>query len=287
MRRRYVTSGQGVPPGFTVSLFARLCAVSAPSPATVLSSLEEHVKVLHWGAAIAAVVATMLVAGCGASGSGAASTSRPSSGASTASATPTSVATPPAAATLIKQVNLAMANARSVHITLPVQPGSGGDGLDISLTRSNDMYGVLMYKGQPLTVLVRNGQTYMKLTAGAMKAMGMSSSVCVLMCGKVLKMTASQSKSMIAGAGWSTLAPTPGSVPRLHYVRVVTVDGQSAWQMSMGGGAAVYLAAQGTHYPLRVVKGTYRIDFTQWNSVTIPSLPPASQVVDLSQLEHS
>jgi hypothetical protein len=35
-----------------------------------------------------------------------------------------------------------------------------------------------------------------------------------------------------------------------------------------------------------MVQGANRIDFTRWNSVVIPPLPPASQVVDLGQLEH-
>jgi hypothetical protein len=74
------------------------------------------------------------------------------------------------------------------------------------------------------------------------------------------------------------------SVPQLSYVRTVTVDGQPAWQMRASDGSTVYVAAQGPPYPLRLTKGPSRADFTQWNSVTIPPPPPASQVVDLSQL---
>lgn len=237
-------------------------------------------KVVHWWAGVAAVAATISVAACGAGGP-VASTLRPSSGA------PASVASPPASATLVKQMNSVMANARSVHVTVPVESGTSGNGVDLSLTRSNEMYGKMTYKGQPITVLVRNGRAYMRLTPGALKAMGFgSSSVCVLMCGKVLKMTPSQSKSIFAGLGWSSLAPTPSSAPQLHYARTTTVDGQTAWQMSVGGGETVYVAARGMPYPLRVVKGPDRIDYTQWNSVTIPPPPPAGQVIDLSQLEH-
>jgi hypothetical protein len=54
--------------------------------------------------------------------------------------------------------------------------------------------------------------------------------------------------------------------------------------MRAGDGSTVYVAAQGPPYPLRVTKGVSRADFTQWNAVTIPPPPPASQVVDLSQL---
>jgi hypothetical protein len=64
----------------------------------------------------------------------------------------------------------------------------------------------------------------------------------------------------------------------------VTVNGRPAWQMRASDGSTVYVAAQGPPYPLRLTKGPSRIDFTQWNSVTIPPPPPASQVVDLSQL---
>jgi len=66
----------------------------------------------------------------------------------------------------------------------------------------------------------------------------------------------------------------------------VTVNGQPAWQMRLHDGSVAYVAAQGVPYPLRLMKGSDRIDFTQWNAVTIPPPPPASQVVDLSQLEH-
>jgi len=56
--------------------------------------------------------------------------------------------------------------------------------------------------------------------------------------------------------------------------------------MRLHDGSVAYVAAQGVPYPLRLMKGSDRIDFTQWNAVTIPPPPPASQVVDLSQLEH-
>jgi hypothetical protein len=247
------------------------------------------VKVLHLGTGAAAIAAMLLVAACGGGSSGAASTPRSSTGTSAASGTPTPVGSPPAVATLARQVNSAIANATSVHITIPDEQGSGGYGLDVGLTRSNDMYGDISYNNQPVTMLVRNGRAYMRLTAGAVKAMGLPSVACVLMCGKYVEMTASQSKSMLTGARWSdlvgSLVGSPSSVPGLHYVRTVTVDGQPAWELSASGGTA-YVAARGAPYPLRVVKGPDRIDYTQWNRVTIPPPPPASQVIDLSQLQQ-
>ena len=245
----------------------------------VLSFAEEDVKVRHWACVVAAVMATLLVAACGGS-SGAASASRSSAGASAA------VGSPPAAATLVQQVNAAVANARSVHINATVTQQGSTVGLNVDLTRSSDMSGVITYKNAPLTVLVKNGRAYIKLTAGAATAMGLPPAACALMCGKYLELTASQTKSMLGDLGWSSFLGPSSSVPQLHYVRTVTVNGQPAWQMSVPGEGTAYVAAQGTPYPLRMVQGSDRIDFTRWNSVAIPPLPPASQIVDLSQLEH-
>jgi hypothetical protein len=105
------------------------------------------------------------------------------------------------------------------------------------------------------------------------------------MCGKYLKMPAGQAKDMLNGMDMSSFLGQV-SVPRLSYVRTVTVNGQPAWQMRASDGSTVYVAAHGPPYPLRVTKGASRADFTQWNAVTIPPPPPASQVVDISQLEQ-
>jgi hypothetical protein len=108
------------------------------------------------------------------------------------------------------------------------------------------------------------------------------------MCGKYLELTAGQARGMTGDLGWSALVAAPGnSVPKsLHYVRTVTVDGQPAWQLAVSGKGAVDVAARGAPYPLRLSEGPNRLDFTQWNSATIPPPPPSSQVVNLSQLKH-
>ena len=122
-------------------------------------------KVRHWAALVAAVMATLLVTACGGS-SGAASAPQSSAGASTASGAPAAVGSPPAAAALVRQVNAAVANARSVHINAAVTQAGSTVGLNVDLTRSSDMSGVITYKNAPLTVLVKNGRAYVKLTAG-------------------------------------------------------------------------------------------------------------------------
>jgi len=161
------------------------------------------VKVRHWGAVVAAIMAMLVVAACGGGSPGAASTPRSSGGGSTASGAPTAVGSPPAAAILVRQVNSAVANARSVHITATVTQDGSTVGLNVNLTRSNEMSGDVIYKNEPLIVLVRNGRAYIKVTTGAVKAMGLPSAACVLMCGKYLEMTASQSRSLTS-ASWNS-----------------------------------------------------------------------------------
>jgi hypothetical protein len=237
-------------------------------------------KTLRWSAGSAAVVAVLLVAGCSGGGSGTAGSGGSSSPGVSASAGP-----PPDAAALPKQVKSAMKNAASFHISAAVTQGGSGVSVNMSMTRSGDMSGTMSVNQTPVNVLVTQGHAYLKVTSGLLKSQNLPTAACTLVCGKYLKVPASQAKSMLNGMDMSSFLGQV-SVPRLSYVRTVTVNGQPAWQMRASDGSTVYVAAHGPPYPLRVTKGSSHADFTQWNTVTIPPPPPASQVVDLSQLEQ-
>jgi ABC-type glycerol-3-phosphate transport system substrate-binding protein len=204
-------------------------------------------KTLRWSAASAAIVAAALVAGCGGRSSGPAA----AGGSASSSATAT-VGPPPDAAALGRQVKSAEAKATSVHVSA-------------ALTQ---------------------GHAYVKVTSALLKSQNLPTAACALVCGRYLKVPPSQAKSMLADVQWSSLLGRLKSMPKWSYVRTVTVNGQPAWQLRAADGSAAYVAAQGPPYPLRLMKGFNRIDFTQWNAVTIPPPPPASQVVDLSQLQR-
>ncbi len=223
----------------------------------------------------AATLAAALVVGCGSGSSG------PAAPGATAAAGP-----PPSAATLASQVNAALAKATSVHISAHVLERSTLTTLNMSMTRSGEMSGQISLNKAPVTILVTQGQTYLKLTAAALKAMGLPTAACSVMCGKYLKMPAGEAKNMVSGLGWTDLVGNTSTSPNWKYVRTVTVNGQPAWQMNIAGQGSAYIAAQGQPYPLRLTQGSNRADFTQWNSATIPPPPPASEVVDLSQVTH-
>jgi hypothetical protein len=241
---------------------------------------ETSMKALRWSAGSAAVVAVLLVAGCSGGGSGTAGSGGSSSPGVSASAGPT-----PDAAALPKQVKSAMKNATSFHVSAVVTQGGSKVSADMSMARSGEMSGTMSAGQAPVSVLVTQGHAYLKVTSGLLKSQHLPTAACTLICGKYLKVPASQAKSMLNGMDMSSFLGQV-SVPRLSYVRTVTVNGQPAWQMRASDGSTVYVAAHGPPYPLRMTKGSSHADFTQWNAVTIPPPPPASQVVDLSELEQ-
>jgi hypothetical protein len=237
-------------------------------------------KALRWPAGSAAVAAVLLVAGCSGGSSGTATTGGSSPASVAASAGP-----PPNGAALHQQVKTAMTKATSVHISAVVSQGGSKVSVNMSMTRSGDMSGTMSADRKPVNVLVTQGHTYLKVSSSLLKSQHLPSAACALVCGKYLKMPNGQAKGMLNGLDMPSLLGQV-SVPKLTYVRTVTVNGQPAWQMHASDGSTVYVAAQGPPYPLRVTKGASRADFTQWNAVTIPPPPPASQVVDISQLEQ-
>jgi hypothetical protein len=155
--------------------------------------------------------------------------------------------------------------------------------VDMSMTRVGDVSGTASANRVGFTMLVTQGHAYIKISSGMLKSQNLPTASCTLICGKYLEVPTGQAKGMLNGMDMSSLLGR-ASASRLTYVRTVTVNGRPAWQMRASDGSTVYVAAQGPPYPLRLTKGPSRIDFTQWNSVTIPPPPPASQVVDLSQL---
>jgi len=234
---------------------------------------ETFMKIRHLPAAPAAIVAALLVAGCGGGGPGPAAT---------ASAGP-----PPNVAALPKQVRSAMTKAASVHISAALTQGGDDVSLDMTMTRSGDMSGGMALNHAPVVVLVTRGQTYVKVTSALLKSQHLPTAACQLMCGKYLKVPASQAKSMLGGMTLTSLLnDMTSSKPHWTYVRTVTVDGQPTWQMRDTDGSMAYVAAHGPPYLLRLTKGSQHLDFTLWNAATIPPPPPASQVVDISQLEQ-
>jgi hypothetical protein len=229
------------------------------------------VKIARWAAWPAAVVFAVAAAACGGGGS----------------AVPAASA-PPSPPVLASEVKSALRGASSVHIDGSVVQSSKTVHLSLSLTRAGGVSGLLSVNGAEFTVLSTHGSTYIKVTPGFIRYVKMPATACTLVCGKYLKASAAQSQSLVGQFSMaSLLGSMAGKTPSFHYGGTTTVNGQTAWVLHVTDGSTAYVAAHGTPYPLRVVAPPARhgqLNFTQWNSASIPSPPPASKVVDLSQL---
>jgi len=230
----------------------------------------------RWAAGPAAA-AIVLAAACGSAGS---STSTPSTAAASR---------PPSPSVLTGKVRTALQNAKSVHVNGMVNQDARKVSLNVSLTHAGGVSGQLAINGAQFGILSSAGHTYIKLTSGFVKYTHLPPSVCSLMCGKYLKTSADQSRSMVGGLTMSSLFGKVSSAsPDYTYAGTATVNGQPAWILHGRTGGTAYVAAHGQPYPLRftapAAQGGGHLDFTQWNTATIPPPPPASKVVDLNQL---
>lgn len=226
-----------------------------------------------------AAAATLAVTGCG---SGTSAKTSPQ-GSASASATAT-----PGAAALFSKAQQALSAATSVRVSGSVTSNGAVVGMDISLTKSGRIYGTLKEQGQQITVLITGGESYAKVSAGFLKAHKLPSSACVLMCGKWLKLSGADAKGMVGDLSWSSLLGSygKGAPPGLAVTGTVTIRGIPAWVLKGSDGTILDVAAQGTPYPLRITGSGQPggFDFSNWNSVSIPGTPPASQVIDTSQM---
>ena len=201
-------------------------------------------KAWRWPAGSAAVLVVLLVAGCSGGSAGIATT-----GGSSPASVSASTGPPPDSAALRQQVKTAMAKATSVHISAVVSQSGSKVSVNMSMTRSGDMSGTMSADQTPVNVLVTQGHTYLKVSSGLLKSQHLPSAACALVCGKYLKMPNGQAKGMLNGLDMSSLLGQV-SVPRLSYVRTVTLNGQPAWQMRAGDGKHGLCGGPGTVLPV-------------------------------------
>lgn len=72
----------------------------------------------------------------------------------------------PGATALVRQMTAAMRAARSVHIAGTVREGGSPSGVNLSMTRSGQLFGQVSQGGHTFTVLALPGHFYLRITAG-------------------------------------------------------------------------------------------------------------------------
>lgn len=226
-------------------------------------------RVLRKAAAASLLAVGLAVAGCGSSSP---------SGSKTA-------------AQIMPEVQAAVKAAKSVHMAGSAIQGSQKLAMNLSFSGSSDVAGTIGVNGASFGLLSMGGKTYIKLDASFLKYAKAPLSACATICGKYVELPASTA-SQITGSlslrglaqqafGSKIVASAKGSG---SVFSPATVNGQSVLQCRQGG-YTLDVAAHGTPYPV-LFTGPHgeNIAFSGWNSTTLPSPPPASDIISLGSL---
>ena len=195
----------------------------------------------------------------------------------------------PTVAALLQQMSAALRAASSVHISGTVQQGGKTLGMNLGITRSGEFFGQLSENAAVLTFLATHGHGYVKVNAAFLRIAHLPATACNRFCGKYLESTVVRSGKVLSGLNMAafTHSLTSALGREVKLLGAVTIGGQLAWLLQDAHGDSLYIAAHGRPYVLRLVgppPGEDTANLTQWNAVRIPGPPPASQIVQVSQL---
>lgn len=225
--------------------------------------------------------AALLGAAVGAAACGSAASHPAASGSRTAA--------PRSTSQLVTQMKSAVRDAGSMHLTGRVTTGGKSTALDLSVLRSGGLDGSITQNGVPLELIGTGGKVYIKATPAFLRELRAPSGVCSLMCGKYVQMSRAAASQLSGSLNMTSL--TRAFVTGLpHVTRSGTgaVAGQPTVVLRGADGSTLDVAAHGRPYPVRVVAppGHHEtLTFSRWNKVAAPAAPPASKVINLSQLK--
>jgi hypothetical protein len=195
----------------------------------------------------------------------------------------------PTVAVLLRGMRATLRAARSVHITGSIARDGKTAGVNLGLTRSGELSGQISESGAVLTILEMHGHAYLKLSAAFLRVAHLPATACRRFCGKYLEYPAAESYVRLGDLNMASVTHSLTSTPdrEVTLLGMVSLGGQLAWLLQDSHGNSVYVAAQGKPYLLRVVSGPPgqdSVNLSDWNAARIPGPPPASQIVNPSQL---
>jgi hypothetical protein len=195
---------------------------------------------------------------------------------------------PPAMATLLKAVAAAVRSARGVHLSGSAPYRGKTVRLDLGMTRSGGSSGQISENGVDVTVLITGGHAYVRLNEAFLRQNHAPASACKLVCGKYVRGSAhAPGLAGLSMPGFMTqLTRSITRIPagKVSFGGTIAYGGAPAWVLQNGRGTAL-VAARGRPYLLQITQpGQGTLSFTQWNAVRIPGPPPASQVLNPSQI---
>lgn len=228
----------------------------------------------------AVLAAGLLAAACGGSSG---SPSGSPSGSSSGSATKT-------AADILPKMEAAVKAAKSVHMAGTATDGSQKVSFDLSFYGKTDLSGTISEDGGGFTVLTVGGKSYIEANKAFLKVAKVTASACATICGKYIELPSADASQITGSLSMSSLSqqafgklPASTSKDTSEVFVPATINGQPVLRFSKGGNT-IDVARTGTPYPVMVAASGTAITFSEWNAVPAPVPPPASKVLNISQL---
>lgn len=194
------------------------------------------------------------------------------------------------AAKLMPQVQAAADVATSVHMTGSVPQGKQTATFDVNFS-GRSVAGTIGVNGHSFGVLVLGGATYIHVDAAFLTAENAPVSVCAKVCGKYVELSAGVASQITGFLSLQALTTSVFSSKNISAATnsgcvfsPATRNGQSVLECRQGA-YTLDVAARGKPYIVYFSgpHGEY-IAFSEWNAVTPPTAPPASQVVSVNSL---
>jgi hypothetical protein len=248
-------------------------------------------------AAVAAVAVPL--AGCaGESGPGAREgTPSRSTGAATATSKPAAngLADLPADQ-IFQKAGVALQKARSLRLTFRGTDAGQAFNVDMRIQDNRGAVGTVSMEGATFALLRIGSTAYLKGDAKTWQQMG-GAEVAKVLAGKWIKMPVTQQDFRdfvdFASIGfYAKLFSTAETGFGTADVERTELRGVSAVKVSDETGSALYVAAEGEPYPLRLAgvpekgdkDGPFTLDFAEFGKPVPLATPPASQVLDIDKL---
>ncbi len=178
----------------------------------------------------------------------------------------------------------AMKAAKSVHLQGSVTQSGKTVSIDASTFSDGDIDGSFVESGSTIELIKLGPTDYLKTTAAFYEANGAPSAVAALVGGRWIEAPDSSlgfgSKFGLAAFS-NSLSSNEGSVTA---GTTSTVDGQGVVSVHSSTGGTLYVATDGTPYPVEIVgsggaSGTGTITFSQWNQAAAPIAPKGARTI--------
>jgi hypothetical protein len=230
---------------------------------------------VHRAAVPAVLAACVLVTACGGSSAG------PPGSSSSSSARKT-------AADVLPKVQSAVQSADSVHMAGTTTDGSQQIRFDLSFYGKSGLSGTITEKGGGFSVLTVNGESYIRADTAFLKFAKVPSSACAAICGKYIELPSSYASQITGSLSMSALfrqafAKLPSAISKSEVFIPATYGGQPVLKFQHGGDT-IDVASTGTPYPVLISAPGTIITFSEWDAVSAPTAPPASSVLNISQI---